>query len=145
MNEERLKALATRLRETQEANFNLGCWLVERHCGTVACIAGHAALLAGGVLEDGDNGLVVMTQLEERAGVKMTVHDAATEWLGLTSQQADALFIPHYDSCMEASPAQAASVVEELIATGLVRWYPVHVQILEAQERAAEDGPGWLP
>ena len=63
-------------------SFNMACVLSheKQGCGTVACLAGHAFLQA----------------LAEGAEIgEGTIIDEATDYLGLTCEQADALFFPN--------------------------------------------------
>lgn len=83
-------------------------------CNTVACIAGHAALLA--TVESG-----------KRMEVEQSLRDFAQDWLGLTSIQTSILFTP-YDLptgyfYSDVTPQIAVRVCEHLRDTGEVDWW----------------------
>ena len=85
-------------------------------CGTPGCIAGHAAHLAG-------------VDLDTCSGA--TVHNNARAWLGLSEEQAGALFKPigveanycareeHYNF---VTKRHALAVLRHFAATGKVDW-----------------------
>lgn len=82
-------------------------------CNTVACIAGHAALLA----------------TAETKHRPEDIEYYAQDWLGLTNEQATRLFTPfgltlpegcHYD---DVTPQIAARACEHLRDTGEVDWW----------------------
>lgn len=78
--------------------------LVEKfeECGTAGCIAGWATVLAG-----------------QMSG---TFHDTAAEWLGLTEEQSEELFMGHWpggrddaDLNPKATPKQAAKAIRRMV------------------------------
>ena len=92
-------------------------------CGTPACIAGHAALLA-----EPDGQLVAPT---ERCGAHFKFSDGeigyisetAQTWLGLEEWPAAELFDPHpLGEDEDATSAQAGQVLRHLAETGEVDW-----------------------
>ena len=85
------------------------CRAAEEHpCGTVACLAGHAALLAW---QSGD--------VPKKRGAKLV--DVAAEWLGLNSSEASDLFFGHWNNrrrkCVlsDFTKAQATTELTRLI------------------------------
>ena len=92
-------------------------------CGTPACIAGHAALLA-----EPDGQMVAAT---ERCGPHFKFSDGnigyisqiAQTWLGLGDWSADELFQGWpFGEDKEVTAAQAAQVLRHLAETGEVDW-----------------------
>lgn len=83
-------------------------------CGTVACIGGHAALLAGARFSK-DRGIIDGNPLA-----------TARKYLGLTKEQADDLFPAHPQgkkgSIFEVTAQEAALVLFNLAETGKVDW-----------------------
>ncbi len=75
MNAENLRTLAHELRADPES-YDQSTWGYETECGTVACVAGHAAKLAG-------------LPLNRRGSL---IAKAAREWLGIDSAAASTLF-----------------------------------------------------
>jgi len=73
-NVENLKKLRDQLSRLPDEKFNMGPIISHHECGTVACIAGWASLLNGGP----DDGRAL---------------GFASRWLGLTSDEAHALFL----------------------------------------------------
>jgi hypothetical protein len=88
------------------------------NCGTVACIAGHAAIMAHP--EAPTNAF----DMESYGGEDL--HTIATTYLGLTELQASELFTPRYNGTRVdyaiVTAEQAAAVLENLIETGEVTW-----------------------
>ena len=81
------------------------CRIAEEHpCGTAACLAGHAALLAW---QSGD--------MPKKRGVD--INAVATEWLGLTFDEAWDLFTGQwtYNYLFNITKAQAITELERLI------------------------------
>ena len=76
------------------------------HCGTPACIAGHAAWLAGQWSYEG------------------TIEDAK-EWLGITWDHANGLFdsAPYVGEDLTPTPQDAARTLRHLAETGEVDWW----------------------
>lgn len=83
-------------------DFNMSTF----HCGTAGCIAGWAAHLYG-------NGRGVLT---------------AEKFLGISSDDGDELFIPAGLVLEDITPAQAATTLRKLVATGKVDWSHVETQ-----------------
>lgn len=82
-------------------------------CGTVACIAGHAAILKAA--EEGDT--------SGKYDI-YSARDQAENWLGLTEQQADVLFEPRSiaEFMIEFSREEAIQALEYMRDHGEVRW-----------------------
>ena len=121
MNIPNLRALEAKLREPDtEDHFDMGSWLSDddnnvsiaesiQDCGTVACIAGFATLLADPKLLSGE------ANLEAR--------NIAQDWLELTDDEAFDLFSPtNIGDYYEITAAEAADVIANLITTGEVVW-----------------------
>lgn len=82
----------------------------EEPCGTVACIAGWAYVLAGGSVKTRD---------------PVKVWETATDWIGFeTGGEARDLFAPHehLGRFTRLTPTQAVAVLRHLAATGEVDW-----------------------
>jgi hypothetical protein len=119
-----------------EVKFNLSEWVYndeygwdngnpERNiCGTVACIAGAAAIISNpeDFSFDGNKikfGLGIIA--EEKFKYFMKV---GREYLGLNNKQAKMLFIPDVIRG-EVRPAEAANVMRQYVKTGKIDWTEV--------------------
>lgn len=130
MNIERLHTLADHIENgITDAEFNLGDWGGEGACGTVGCIAGHAAMMS--VAESG--GEIIWCSVPPPPRRKMDaswVQSEAARWLGLPGEVAAALFVPHetrlgdqgIDNPYELPRRDVAAVIRHLASTGLVDW-----------------------
>lgn len=117
MNIENMKKLRTRLRSRKNpVAFDIGAWfshngirkqnrseileIVKEHpCGTVACLAGHAAILAW----------------EEGASGRKSISDTAGEFLGLDLDEADELFYAKWrPSSVSFSDVTRSAAIKEL-------------------------------
>ena len=92
-----------------------------QHCGTAACIAGHAyglirAAGVGDVLYYRDDG--TMAQKHDQAVV-----NAVQAWLGLDDHQADALFDSFPLRTLRPTIKDAMAVLRTLRDTGEVDWW----------------------
>jgi hypothetical protein len=83
MNVRRLRRLARFVQKNAE-RYDQGEW-----CGTKACLAGHAAFLAGIKEEKIFNSRLFSSPFIKQQGF---IEDIASRWLGLTSVQASLLF-----------------------------------------------------
>lgn len=101
---ERLEYLRDFLRELPKERFSMAHWpdAAELHrCGTAACIGGWADAIWG----------------------RTTTNDEAGERLGLSADEAWALFYPSSDWLnTDTTIAQALRVVDHFLATGEVDW-----------------------
>lgn len=92
MNIENLKLLRDAIAESE--TYDQSRWA--HPCGTPACVAGHAAVLAGGTLVWGRLGrfaqITPNTALCEIDGVRRPVENVATDWLELNGLQAAGMF-----------------------------------------------------
>ena len=89
-------------------------------CGTPACIAGHAVILAGGRLSPSsyDNGLCL-----DQHGGRSHARVVAKEWMGLNERQANDAFDPcPYSWDHDTTPQDAAAMLRHLAETGKVEW-----------------------
>lgn len=109
MRVDRLNQLADALENgLPGVRFDVADWLAIRSCGTTACIAGHAIILAG------------------LAGSSEAIEDLpsfsgpAREWLELNDWNASELFYGGIDEL--ATAPMAARVVRHLASTGEVDW-----------------------
>lgn len=113
-----LKRLRTRfLRMRHTEHFDMGTWGTKTECGTTACIAGHALLLAGYKLrlniKEGDyefvspKGRVVSPPIAARRELGLSKRVTGTE----SSWEHRELF---YDYCIR-TPKQAAARIQEII------------------------------
>ena len=127
MNLKNMRRLRARLRSRKNpVGFEMQLWLrhnkrfltapaaicraAEKHpCGTAACVAGHAALIAW---QSGD-------MPKERRAV--SIQNVAADWLGLDDWDARSLFtgnwenIPHYTALEDITKAQAITELTRLI------------------------------
>lgn len=87
------------------AIFPLGSSSPAPFCGTIGCIAGLAAAIAG---------------YPETSGCSPSF--VAREWLGVDKPTASNLFTPNGINYNEVTPLQAAAVVRHLRETGVVDW-----------------------
>lgn len=126
MNKENVLKLAAHLRtEEAAAKFDLDYWIARPsqpgsikgvaigsaigRCGTVACIAGHATILA-------QPSMVVDDSYTGGAG------RIARDWLGLSASEADDLFEPSKVSYGLVTADIAADVLTHLAETGEIEW-----------------------
>lgn len=121
MNKKNIKKLINRLRYMKrttakpQVGFNMstyiergGCPDKSGHdCGTVACLAGHATLLAG---ETNYN------------KIDAYAYDTGKTYLGLTEAQADALFLPDTAPWAAITLDHAIGTLEHLLEAGEVTW-----------------------
>lgn len=82
-------------------------------CGTVACIAGWACLIAL-------PGIANLEQFEEDTGE--ILEDFAADFLGLDWDKSGALFLPDEPAWPDITPMQAVRVLRHLAKTGEVDW-----------------------
>ena len=88
-----------------DAGFNMARYT--HPCGTPACIAGWALAMKG----------------EPIPGSQIKVFFDAMEWMGLTIEAADDLFVPGtLDTRENYTPSQAAKTLRHLAHTGEVKW-----------------------
>ena len=93
----------------------------EKGCGTVACIAGHAHILA-------ENDVEFIRALQEHlgvAGAEMFMMDSfrvAKRWLGMPDSEAENLFIPKNFQFPDVTRQQAIDTCKRLLETGEVSW-----------------------
>lgn len=123
MNVANIRRLARRLRSpSAEGHFDLTNWLEPADdtvplgqaihtCGTVACIAGFAAVMAEPTLKD-------------RHLDGLDYSERGQKFLGLTDSQARALFIPDAEKVDYDAVTRfiAADVLDHLADTGEVIW-----------------------
>lgn len=107
-------------------DMSRGVAIDDAGCGTVCCIAGAACQFEG-VTNAGVAGMLAADEGDWRELGWWGVADQAQEILGLTSEQADSLFMPdgHATGQADGRPltaALAARVIRHLIATGDVNW-----------------------
>jgi len=92
MKVENIKRLAQKLRRLRhEEHYDQSTWVSKTACGTAACIAGHAALLAGAKFTKcpcGCGESFVCTLDGQRA----TIDEVARKFLGLSYDQSMTLF-----------------------------------------------------
>jgi hypothetical protein len=110
MNIENTKRLADHLRtlgQSSHVKFSMASYYIkDRECGTVACLAGHACLLAG----KGERWLT------KESTSNVEIHKAASDWLGLDHRVASNLFYPDLSSPKwRWSPKQAAAHLDKMI------------------------------
>jgi hypothetical protein len=119
LNRTNIRALARRLRSPSvDQHFDLGEYLTTEadtstpigqaihECGTVACIAGFAAIMA--------------TPKSTARGAQ--VQPIAQEFLGLTDEEADKLFIPAGFSYSVVTRFVAADTLDHFADTGEIKW-----------------------
>ena len=104
-----------RKREMPEG-FNMCDWISKADCGTVGCIAGHAACL-------------FREQDDRTSSTYYGIKSEAKRALGISERQAQNLFVPNMLTCSLAciTPAMAAQTLR-LVADGippLVAWATV--------------------
>lgn len=121
MNVENIQKLINHLQKTKEENFDMKFWLMRYPyqrsaknileqmettggCGTVACLAGHAALIRAA--EEGES-------LRDQH-----ISSFAADWLDLDDHQTGSLFL----SGFWANKDQAIQTLFRLMETGEVVW-----------------------
>ena len=77
-------------------------------CETVACIAGHAVVMEGFDLQ-------VLNEVE---GVPLEARNI----LGISEDQADALFIPKHKELYDITKQEAIETLKRFLKTGEVNW-----------------------
>lgn len=120
MNKQRIKELIDRLKSIKPKHFDMGTYGsgIENECGTVACIAGHAFIMAFG-----ERDLLRSNNINARA----------QEFLGLSLSDALDLFVPvlvkdskgNFHPIIDEKgigPEHAVKVLEHLLETGTVDW-----------------------
>ena len=116
MNRENIKKLIDVLEESK--TYDQGRWshnIEGPHCGSPACIAGHAAQLAGATDMGGGRCAV--------DGKFAFIDDTAIGWMGINSRQSAALVRPlPYGNRREATKADAIATLKHLLETGEVDW-----------------------
>ena len=111
MNRENIKKLIGALEESK--TYDQARWC--HTCGSPACIAGHAAALAGAT--DMGNGRCAVD------GRTVFIDDTAIGWTGLDNRQSADLFSPiPFGNLSEATKADAIATLEHLLETGEVDW-----------------------
>lgn len=107
MNHENILTLAAHLEKLPSQEFDMSNWGLERDCGFVGCLAGHACILFRNKLPATGPG----------------IRTRAETLLGLTPETSLELFVPSPSSGgMQASPSEAARVLRHLAGTGIVDW-----------------------
>lgn len=84
-------------------------------CGTVACIAGTACALMHPRTR-------AHTLVKKSSGWELCPFDEAGEYLGLSMEDAEDLFIPGNEDINSITPAHAVAVLRHLAETGEVDW-----------------------
>jgi hypothetical protein len=110
MNVENILAVADAIEagSIPDLGFDMHDYISLRHCGTTACIAGWAAIVAGG-------GNVPLD------GFMPDPHGDAQTYFGLDPHDSSSLFLP-LEGAFVATPAQAVRCLRHLAATGEVDW-----------------------
>lgn len=110
------------------------------HCGTVACIAGHAMVLEAldeGLLKIGSRhvsveraarALLNLRRPPDREDWEFGIFDLVSDWLDLTHSQASALFDPLGVDMDEVPATVAVETVRRFARTGRIYW-PASVRI----------------
>lgn len=107
-----------RLRQVPAEQFFMGVWINQTECGTVACAAGQAVLLARLKYVDcGYSGPVVIT-----GRGSCSVNEAAQQLLHIPSEDAIELFTPTHNDAPFITAARAADVFERYFTTGVLDW-----------------------
>jgi len=111
LNKENIGRLINRLEATPDVNFDMGEWTAEAACGTVACIAGHAALMR--LADEQEPGLkVIQAHIYKGDYHVSSVSSYAAEWMGLAQHVASELFVPI--SVYAIKKAEAITMLEWL-------------------------------
>lgn len=121
-------------------NFNMGSYVYRPldpdrapHCGTCACIAGHAAILEAGY-QRAPRGKKIIRDLAEKS------HETAARWLGLSQIDANKLFFgwgrPHeLVTYMEnITKEHAVAALKLLLKTGEVDWRTAIISVEHAHD-----------
>ena len=148
LNTDRLEQLADHLEAVGDEHFHMGIWVEDdprsyhylypntgdlvadiRQCGTRACLAGHAAML----FRPPDDSDIPDFYDDDDEDLNSGVKDEARVWLGLTMEQADALFVPTAGGDLrdavhcrlaDLTVEDAAWTLRHLADTGQVVWKP---------------------
>lgn len=114
-----------------EFNMSFGGVYDEVACGTACCIAGAVVQFENLMQPDESGEIEFFSEDPENVGEgeprELGAGEIASNFIGLTEDQADKLFMPfgefEYEEASEFSkPARAAAVVRHLIETGEVCW-----------------------
>lgn len=109
MNTENILALADFI-EKEEVLFDMGSIAVAT-CDTAGCIAGSAAALWPGCVEE-----------THRHGITSYDEECVCEKLGLTESQGDDLFYPEGIKYRKVTRATAVAALRHLAATGEIKF-----------------------
>jgi hypothetical protein len=87
LNKPLLRRLARKLRRLRhEEHFDQSIWGSKTACGTAACIAGHAVLMAGWRLRSSEDDPTYLDLCVKKNGTTDSVEDAAARLLGVSAE-----------------------------------------------------------
>ena len=112
MNKQKLQSFIDYMKTVPESEYDQTQWF--HHCGTPACIAGHAAVFFGW----GHEGYSKVKKNEQM----LLVSEAADKELGLSSNQSAWLFVGYPTDDDPVLVSQAVRVLQHLRDTGEVDW-----------------------
>lgn len=96
MNIENIRALAKKMRRLRhEEHYDQGLYVEKTACGTVACLAGHAALMAGWKPFKDSEGNVCDYAMKGPEGKMKDIATIAKQHLGINTRKAIRLFTPN--------------------------------------------------
>ena len=112
MQHENMQRLADFLRDLPDNQFDMSVYRAYRGCGTVGCIAGWGAILAG------------HTEPGYYNAKMESVPDIAAKWLGISVEERMVLF---YHEAPWQTKEEAIAELERMIAEDKAEWaLPVH-------------------
>jgi len=120
MNVEELERVSDAIAKSR--SFDQSNWRFP--CGTPACIAGHAAHLHGWRYTVNENGIMSESMIDGSGpNTRKHVHFVAQDILGLTDEEADAMFDGQpFGDDVEATRMDALRMLDHAISHGEVKW-----------------------
>lgn len=116
MNKQKILDLADFIENLPPKQFNMAVYGVAHECGTIACIAGWAAVLEGATVDKHESFHIL--------GEWIGAHKFAAKALGINEKTSLDLFTPidEHESLSDITKEQAVKTLRKLAETGEVDW-----------------------